>query len=53
MTHCSSGRGKRRVFGRASDVLTEESLSEAFGIQVRIRDVQIPEGIRKTVIAAE
>lgn len=27
--------------------------SEAFGIQVRIRDVQIPEGIRKTVIAAE
>lgn len=47
------GKGKAPVFGRASDVLTEESLSEAFGIQVRIRDVQIPEGIRKTVIAAE
>lgn len=44
-------RGKPPVFGATRDVMTEESLTELFGVQVRMREVELPEG-RAPYVAA-
>ncbi|MCF0254331.1 MAG: ABC transporter ATP-binding protein [Duodenibacillus sp.] len=44
-------RGRTPRFGKAGELLTEDTLTEAFGIQVRIRPVELPEGRRNCVLA--
>lgn len=37
-------RGRAPVFGRTREIMTEESLTALFGVQVRMRQVDLPEG---------
>lgn len=44
-------RGAKPIFGPTRGIMTEERLTELFGVQVRMRDVELPEGRAPFVMA--